>query len=70
MPKHTYQNEALLCGLNIMFRGTFVLYNLCKQFENLIDFRTVLKIDVLCDTVSVFVRPQDVKNSMFAWTLC
>ena len=70
MPKHTYQNEALLCGLNIMFRGTFVLYNLCNIFENLIDFRTVLKIDVLCDTVSVFVRPQDVKNSMFAWTLC
>ena len=70
MPKHTHQNEALLCGLIIMFRGTFVLYNLCNIFENLIDFRTVLKIYVLCDTVTVFVRPQDVKNSMLAQTLC
>ena len=51
-------------------QGTIVLYNLCNILKNLIDFRTVLKIDVLCDTVSVFVRPQDVKNSMFAWTLC
>ena len=56
--------------LKYYVQGTFVLYNLCKNFENLIDFRTVLKIDVLCDTVSFFVRPQDVKNSMFAWTLC
>ena len=56
--------------LKYYVQGHICFVKLCNIFENLIDFRTVLKIDVLCDTVSVFVRPQDVKNSMFAWTLC
>ena len=56
--------------LKYYVQGHICFVKLCNIFENLIDYRTVLKIDVLCDTVSVFVRPQDVKNSMFAWTLC
>ena len=56
--------------LKYYVQGHICFVKLSSIFENLIDFRTVLKIDVLCDTVSVFVRPQDVKNPMFAWTLC
>ena len=56
--------------LKYYVQGHICFIQSVQKIENLIDFRTVLKIDVLCDTVSFFVRPQDVKNSMFAWTLC
>ncbi len=37
--------------LKYYVQGHIFLYNRCNIFENLIDFRTVLNIDVLCDTI-------------------